>query len=90
MSFITKVYDTPVSKVGLSFEIALLHHRVQEVIMNPYNVNDSKEKLARYHAEADVARLTRGQWRKRWAEVLHNLADRLEPPAKVGRQMQVR
>ncbi len=47
--------------------------------MNPYDV---KEKLARYHHEADVARLTKGQWRKRWADALHHLAARLEPPAK--------
>jgi hypothetical protein len=74
--------------VGLLFEIALFHHLVVEVVMNPYNVTDSKAKLTRYYSEAEVARLTRGQWRKRWAEVLHNLADRLVPPAKVGRQMQ--
>ncbi len=57
--------------------------------MYPY-VNDGREKLTRYYAKADVARLTKGQWRKRWAEVLHHLADRLEPPSKVGRQVQVR
>jgi hypothetical protein len=45
---------------------------------------DPKEKLARYHHEAEIARLTKGHWRKRWATVLHHLADRLEPPAKVG------
>jgi hypothetical protein len=55
--------------------------------MNPY---DAKEKLTRYHYEAEVTRLTKGQWRTRWALVLHSLADRLEPPAKVGRQVQVR
>jgi hypothetical protein len=55
--------------------------------MNSY---DPKEKLARYQYEAEVVRLTKGQWRKRWATVLHSLADRLEPPAKVGRQVQVR
>jgi hypothetical protein len=58
--------------------------------MNPYAVTDIKAKLARYHAEAEIVRLTKGQWRKRWAEVLHNVADRLEPPAKVGRQASVR
>lgn len=50
-------------------------------------IYDPKEKLARYHQEAEVARLTRGQWRKCWATVLHSLADRLEPPAKVGRHV---
>jgi hypothetical protein len=47
---------------------------------------DPKEKLSRYYHEAEVARLTRGQWRRRWATALYHLADRLEPPAKVGRQ----
>jgi hypothetical protein len=84
------VYDSPVSKESLSFEIALVHDVVQEVSMNPYAVTDIKEKLARYHHEADIARLTKGRWRKRWAEVLHTIADRLEPPAKVGRQLQAR
>lgn len=55
--------------------------------MNPI---DAKEKLTRYHHEAEVIRLTRGQWRKHWANVLHQLADRLEPPAKVGRQTMLR
>lgn len=50
-------------------------------------IYDSKEKLVRYHHEAEVARLIKGQWRKRWATVLHRFADRLEPPAKVGRQV---
>jgi hypothetical protein len=55
--------------------------------MNPY---DAKEKLIRYYAEADAVRLTKGQWRKRWASTLHKMADRLEPPAKVGRQVRLR
>lgn len=84
------MYDIAVSKVGLLFEIALLHDVVQEVAMNPYQANDVREKLARYYVEAEVCRLTKGQWRKRWASVLHSLANKLEPPAKVGRQAQVR
>lgn len=55
--------------------------------MNPY---DAKTKLARYHDEAKVTHLLIAGWRKRWSEILHNLADRLEPPAKVGRQVSVR
>ncbi len=58
--------------------------------MNPYDADAINQKLERYYAEAEVARLTKGQWRKRWAEVLHQLADRLEPPTKVGRQARVR
>lgn len=58
--------------------------------MNPFFADDYKEKLVRYHAEAEVARLIKGMWRRRWATVLHNLADRLEPPAKVGRQVTLR
>jgi hypothetical protein len=54
--------------------------------MSPFFAANSKEKLARYRAEAETARLTKGMWRKRWATLLHHLADRLEPPAKVGRQ----
>jgi hypothetical protein len=72
------------------FETALAHDGLMEVVMNPYDINDVKEKLARYHAEAEVIRLIRGLWRKRWAKMLHQVANRLEPPAKVGRQMQVR
>ncbi len=58
--------------------------------MNPCKVTDSKDKLARYYREAEVVVLTRGQWRKHWAEVLRKVADGLEPPAKVGRHVQVR
>jgi hypothetical protein len=58
--------------------------------MHPYFADDCKEKLLRYYTEAEVARLTKGMWRKRWAVALHHLADRLEPPAKVGRQVSVR
>jgi hypothetical protein len=58
--------------------------------MNPFDPDNLKEKLNRLHAEAEVARLTRGQWRKRWATVLHNWADKLEPPPKVGRHLHVR
>jgi hypothetical protein len=51
-------------------------------------VNNAKEKLAQYHDEAKIFNLTKGYWRKRWATVLHGLADRLEPPPKVGRHVQ--
>jgi hypothetical protein len=54
------------------------------------NIYNAKEKITRYHAEAEVMRLTKAQWRKSWAEVLRHVADRLEPPAKVGRQVPVR
>jgi hypothetical protein len=86
LSFTGQVYDGSVSKECLLFEVALLHDDIEEAAM----MYDPKEKLARYHHEAEVARLTRGQWRKYWSSVLHQLADRLEPPAKVGRQVQVR
>jgi hypothetical protein len=82
-SFIVKVYDASVSKDGLLFEIAVLHDYCEEAAMNP---NDAKEKLARYYREAEVARLMKDVWRKRWAKFFHYVADRLEPPAKVGRQ----